>query len=549
MCNPFSNKNNRGRSIKHGEAHKKDHHTWSRRDFMNIAGMALLGSTLQLGGSSVQAFAKSPMEAALNSANVNDRILILIRLKGGNDGINTIIPTHSYSSYLNRRPNIAIPENDIVDLGEGYGLHPSLAGLMPFWNEGNMKIIQRVGYPNTNYSHFRASDILATASDSDEVIPTGWMGRYFEHEYPAYLEAPPAAPLAIQIGNNNDLAFRANETNMSIVFRDPERFYSLAQSGQLYHTDNLPSCYRGEELGFLRGIANNSFRFSESIKAAYDSSMTNATYPTIANGLADQLAVVARLIKGNLGTKLYMVTLDGFDTHVGQLGGHSVALSYYTEAINTFYEDISVGDFARNTLMVTFSEFGRTIDQNGSYGTDHAAAFPIWCIGEDIVDTPANRIIGEGPTTAMLDDTSNNDLPFEHDFRSLYATLLQDWLCVEPQLVDFVLRNNYDRIPDLVYACSPEIGSNKAKALLGHETKKEESGVYVIKYAIPNTGLVKLNILNASGQVVHPLFNGIKTKGSHSINFKPANHSLDAGLYIYELMVGGQIYSKRLKIF
>ncbi len=547
MCNSFLSKVKQrlGRSLKDGKAHTADHQQWSRRDFLYFSGLAMLGSSLNIGGTTVNAFAKSAMGAALNSSS-GERILILIRLKGGNDGLNTIVPTHAYSSYLNRRPEIAIAESDLADLGEGYGLHPALSPLMNFWNEGKMKILQSVGYPNPNYSHFRSSDILATASDSHVKLDTGWLGRYFETEYSAYLEAPPSVPLAIQIGNSNDLAFKASEANMSVVFKDPNRFYNLAQSGQLYDTSNLPNCYLGEELGFLRGVTNNSFRFSESIKAAYDNATNAANYPGSANALAPQLAMVARLIKGNLGTRVYMVTLDGFDTHSNQTGQQNTILTYYTDAMQAFFADLQATGHTQNVLTVTFSEFGRTIDQNDSMGTDHAAASPVWVIGDEVVDTPENRILGEGPSELFL-SSSANDIPYETDFRSMYATLLQDWLCVEPQLVDFVLGASFARVDNLLAACNPEIGSNKAAHLLGHK-RDIENGGYQIKYAILQTGLVKLNILNAMGQQVVPLLDEVKTKGAYKFHFLPVTYNLPPGTYIYQIKSGGYEYSRPIKV-
>ncbi|MEL6867307.1 MAG: DUF1501 domain-containing protein, partial [Bacteroidota bacterium] len=372
MCDYNKNKKRFGSAIEHGKAHESDHRSWSRRSFLKNVGM--VGSaSLVLGNLPLTAFGASPLAMALNEGP-SDRILILIRLNGGNDGLNTIIPLYDYDNYRNLRPTIGIAESDYTKLSDEFAIPNTLLDLNPLWQEGKMKVVNTVGYPNQNLSHFRSSDIWASASDANVNDTSGWLGRYLSNIYPDFLENPPEIPPAIQIGGVGNLAFNDLESNsMAVKLDDPDQLFEIAQNGQLYDTQNLPDCHFGEQLGYIRNVTNNTFKYAEIIKQAYDNGSNAVEYE---GNLGQQLGLIARLIKGNLGTKFYMVTLDGFDTHANQSFYHPLLMLQLSGAISQFYQDLGTSSHDKEVLCMTISEFGRRIEQNASGGTDQVAASP-----------------------------------------------------------------------------------------------------------------------------------------------------------------------------
>ncbi|MBP8239486.1 MAG: hypothetical protein KAX50_05980, partial [Saprospiraceae bacterium] len=310
MSDQHTNKLPLGSSPDHGAAHENNHRQWSRRSFLRSIGITG-GVSLMAGSMPLMALKGTFLEMALANSN-SDRILVLIRLKGGNDGLNTIIPVSDYGTYQALRPQLRVPSNQIISLGSSFGMHPQMADLQPLWQDGAMKVVHGVGYPDQNLSHFRSSDIWASASPANVIDDSGWLGRLLMEQYPDYLTNPPLIPPAVQIGGVGNISFMDGENvNLSVSVTNPDELAEIAQLGQLYDVQNLPDCFFGEQLGYLRTIANSTFIYAQRIKDAFDNSTTDATYQN--GSLWEQLALVARLIKGGLGTQLYMVTLDGFD--------------------------------------------------------------------------------------------------------------------------------------------------------------------------------------------------------------------------------------------
>lgn len=524
-------------------AHDRDHLAWSRRQFLSMSGITALGAAFMLHKIPLRAAAPSPLMQALSNAQT-DRVLVLIRLKGGNDGLNTIIPLDQYSTYQTARPGIAISTANTISLGDGsFGINNAMSDIHPLWLDGKMKIVRNVGYPSQNLSHFRSSDIWATASDASEVLYTGWTGRYFDREYPAYFTASPSVPPALQIGSDSNLMFRGGSGSMALVLNSVTEFYSIAQTGQLYDAVNTPPCYYGEELGFLRTIANSSVRFSDVVKAAYDSASNSVSYPTTGNKLAEQLAIIARLIKGNLGTKIYMLTLDGFDTHSAQTTTHNTLLTRLAQSVKAFHDDLSISGKSQDVLVMTFSEFGRRINQNGSLGTDHGEGSPLLLWGDEL---NGNGAIGTAPNLSAPTTTGN--IPFATDFRSIYATLLQDWFCLDPLLTDAIMGASFARISGMVNACQPSTDTGDMAVLLGHQPNLTQTGHILLKYAMRNKGNIRLQILNTAGRPVVTLLDEFKEIGSYVYDFVPTTYHLPVGEYIYQLEAGGKQYSRPLRI-
>ncbi|MFT4663374.1 MAG: hypothetical protein ACI8YQ_003140 [Polaribacter sp.] len=526
-----------GASIDHGtKAHKADHKKWSRRDFLFGSGVLALGSSLSLGNTMVKAFQPTGLMNSL-SANGCDRTLVLIRLDGGNDGLNTVIP-YTNDEYYNIRPTIGVTNGNYGALNDEFALpNEMFYQLQPLWNEGRMKIIHNVGYPNPDFSHFRSSDIWATSSASDEHLNTGWIGRKLDQEFPAYIDAPPVIPPALQIGVSTNLLFRADHGNMALAISNPTEFYQIASTGELYNSSNLGNCANDSELTYLRQTANNAFRYSETIREAYNAGSNNVTFPN--NNLAEQLGIVARLINGQLGTKIYMVTIGGFDTHANQPESHSILLNNIASAVSTFYQDLDASGMSEDILTMTFSEFGRTIFENGSEGTDHGTGAPIMLFGGTNL---GGGFHGTPPTLTGIGPSE--DPAFSVDFRSVYATILQDWLCTDPTVTDFVIGEPTETIDGLVPTGISSVGSNETAALLGHNSSATNPGYIDIKYSIFRRGTVRIRILDASGQSLRTLMNEFKERGSYIMDFDPAPLFLPSGNYIYQLDTGGRIYDR-----
>ena len=530
-----------GSAKEHGFAHEKAHHGWNRRDFMRMTGLATLGSAFLLGKTPISAMTASPMLAALDATDCGDRILVLIRLKGGNDGLNTLI-LRGNDEYYNIRPTLAIQEADLWGLTDDFGLPNWMQDLQPFWEEGRMQVIHNVGYPEANYSHFRSSDIWASASDSDEVETTGWIGRWLDNEFPAFQSALPVIPPALQIGVETNLVFRAAAGPMALSISNPTEFYQIAQSGELYDTSQLNANLPNEsELRFVRSVANSAFRYSETIRDAFNASTTQADYPD--NNLARQMAIVARLIKGNLGTKVYMVSIGGFDTHADQNPLHQILLNDVATSVKAFFEDLQGSGHDENALAMTFSEFGRTIFENGSLGTDHGTGAPMFVFGNDI----GQGFHGTPPDLVNVD--IYGDPAFSVDFRQAYATVLQNWMCVHPEVIDHIMGNtNFPILENLLPASNPPIGINDRLALLGHNPHPTLPNAIQIKYAMKIRGTARLQITDLAGQVLRVLVNEFKERGSYTFDFAPNSVFLPPGEYFYQLETAGQIFTRKIKI-
>jgi uncharacterized protein (DUF1501 family) len=529
-----------GTTLDDRSAHERDHQIWSRRDFLSASGILGAGS-LFLGKTGLRAFQPTPLMASLANGD-SDRILVMIRLDGGNDGLNTVIERGN-NFYYNLRPTIGIPDNNLWKLSNEYGMPLSTEALKPMWEEGMMKILFNVGYPDPNYSHFRSFDIVASASDTDTIVNTGWIGRFLDHEYAAFLETPPTVPPALQIGVQSNLVFNADSANMALAVSSPQEFYQIAATGQLYDTASLGNTPHDLELAYVRQTANSAYRYAQTIKDAYSKGKNQSNYPDD-NYLAEQLAIVARLIKGNLGTRIFMVEIGGFDTHAEQADAHANLMLEFSTAVKAFYEDLGVGgsNLDEKVLGMTFSEFGRTIYENGSLGTDHGWGTHAFLFGKGI---------GNG-FTGTYQDLSNpdpyTDPPFSVDFRDIYATVLQNWMGNSPELVNFVLGKPQQIIPGLVPATTPLTGENGRCSLLGHNPDPSKPNTIQIKYAMLQDGPVKIQLLDGAGHVLRTVLSEFRSKGSYIFELKATDWFVPPGAYQYRLLSGGQVFQRGIKL-
>lgn len=537
MCKD-QNKIKVGKSIDNTEEHQIDHSKWKRRDFLQTAGLFTAGMAASLHGVPLYALGTSNLLAPLNNLET-DRTLVLIQLRGGNDGLNMVVDRFN-SEYYNIRPNIAITESNLWALNDKNGMPNSMNSLRPMWEEDKMKVIHNVGYPEPNYSHFRSSDIWATASDTEEYLNTGWIGRYIDQDMPAFLDAQPTIPPALQIGVQTDLIFQGPRVNLALAVSSPQEFYKLAVSGQLYDLSTLTNTPRDQELFYVRQVANSAFRYSQSISNAYNKGRNEVNYPN--SNLAQQLAIVSRLIKGRLGTKVYMVYIDGFDTHADQYDNHLNLLNRISTAVSAFYQDLEAQNMGDKVLGMTFSEFGRTIYENGSAGTDHGTGAPVLMfakgIGKGIVGTPPD----------LLNTDIYGDPAYGTDFRDIYASVLQNWFGMPKDVSDFVIGKDRLPIDGLVPTKNPPIGSEEFGALLGHKISDKNPDVLQIHFSLLQEGPVIIEVLDKSGQVFRPLINEFRNKGSHTLEINTRNYVLRPGEYQYRMKVGGKIYQRPLLI-
>jgi uncharacterized protein (DUF1501 family) len=533
---PWSTKN---KAVK--KAHDQEHATWNRRSFIQALGLAGAGS-MMLGGTNVSATVPSPLSVAL-SGSENDNILVIIRLKGGNDGLNTVVPLYDYDTYSNLRPTIRHQENELLSLSPDFAIPNYMNALEAVWGEGNMKIIHGVGYPDQNLSHFRSSDIWATA-DAINIEPTGWWGRYFEDLYPDYLINPPEVPPAIQIGSVGNLIFEGASSNYAFSVANPDQLANIAQTGGLHDVVNLPECVYGDQLLFLRAQTNTTFTYAEVINDAYTSSSNEASY--IQGTLSDQLAIIARMIKGGLGTKVYMVSLDGFDTHADQVNKQRTLHEDLANSIKHFYEDLASAGYDDKVLGMTISEFGRRPYENGSNGTDHGAASPTFLFGAGL---NGNGFVGAHPDIDASAWDNNNNLVPSTDFRDVYASVLTDWFCLDPSIVNTILLNDTYQTLNLGFNCQGLNTSDFANvSRFSHVATYRDDRTF-IEIKMQNSAHVEVKLINILGQEMVTLCNEILTPGNHIIDVKArANTRLAYGQYIYRINTLGQFYSKSILI-
>ncbi|MET7253239.1 DUF1501 domain-containing protein [Dyadobacter fermentans] len=434
----------------------------NRRNFLALASSMAL--PIKLSGFSLTAHnEQSPLlRSALASApTAEGRVLVIIYLNGGNDGLNTVIPLDFYPKYYNLRSNIAIPENKVLKLNSfsETGLHPSMPGLQNLFNEGKLGIVHSVSYPYPNQSHYRSTDIWMTAVDSDKYSQSGWAGRYLNSKYPGYPLGYPNTqmkdPLAIQIGYNNTTTLLGTDQPMNISLQDPTSFYQLLGTVEGTSSDDLPCCDAGELIKHYREQEMLSVGYSQEIKTAGDAGKNMVTYPGAVgvNNLGEQLKIVARLIHGGLSTKVYCVELRGFDTHASQVstsstieGEHASLLKQLSEAITAFQNDLQLQGTQDRVVGMTFSDFGRRANSSASKGTDHGVAAPMFIFGSGIkrqmIGTNPNLDVDLIPITPSQYN-NNQDIKMQVDFRRVYRDLLVDWLGATETTSNSILYKNF----------------------------------------------------------------------------------------------------------
>lgn len=397
----------------------------------------------------------------LTNCDLSNRKIVLVDLAGGNDGLNTLIPLNVYSDYVNMRPtthvasaaalNLNLIDSSLQGTNQDLALHPIMTGMFNLFDQDQLRILQSVGYDSINKSHFASIDIYNTGNDGNNWNNgnnSGWMGRFMENHYSDLM--PANYPMGIQIGSpNTSLGFHGvNEHGLAsnLTGQDSDNFYSVLSglSGE-YPTD-FPDSHYGTELQYIVDTDASSNVYAQAISSSFDngSNFSGANYPN--TDLADQLKTVARLMRGGIETKIYLVRLGGFDTHANQVQGagdlqgrHYNLLDELSTAVEAFMRDLNSDSLAEDVVGITISEFGRKAKENGSLGTDHGKVAPVFIFGQ-----PVQSGIS-GVNVDLNEATEDNDFQIDtvqFDYRQSLATLMQDFLGSDSNTINSTFMDN-----------------------------------------------------------------------------------------------------------
>jgi len=532
----MSKQNNlpRGSCLHDGCAHDEQHnHGIGRRDFLKNLGLISAGTFAFSNIPLNQLLASPAIEAALRGAG--NRVLVIIRLKGGNDGLNTFVPVFDYGTYSANRTNLKIKISDLLELNNKYSVPNYASSLKKMWDAGKMKVIQNVGYQNPDLSHFTSTDIWDSAQTGIGE-KSGWLGRYLWNQHPDFITNPSPDPLAIQIGGDgNILFFNENSVNMAMNVIDPVSLYKIAQTGSLYTVGSNAPCYYEDQLDFMKSMINSTYYQSQTIQDAFSAGSNSVTFPA---GLGESLSLVSRLINGGLQTKIYMLTLDGFDTHAQQDTRHPELMIEFSDSVKTFYDDLAVSGKANDVLTMTFSEFGRRVRDNGSLGTDHGTAAPLMMFGSAV---NGNGFVGDDVNLSDLDMYGN--MKYKIDFREVYTSVLQDWLCINELTSDTILGGAYSRL-DLGFDCVSS-GINKIKTVQKYHQLRYDNGIAFIFLNLPEDSTVQMEAYDFIGRKVVSTSNEYYSKGLHTMRF-PGIETWTTGAYAYRIYINGNLETGKL---
>ena len=358
----------------------------------------------------------------------DNHVLVIIQMAGGNDGLNTLIP-HADDNYYRARPRIGIPAAQVLRLNERVGLHPEMVELKRLFDDGKLAIVPNVGYPNPSRSHFRSMDIWETASPANRTWGSGWIGRYFDNDCGGL----PGSMLGVRLGDNAALSF-AGQRMRAATFANPSTLDMPASGAAARALERINGIEATgiDALDFVRRTGNESRELSRRIQQATRDVRPAVDYPPFA--LCQSLRLISQMITSGIPSRVYYVTHGGFDTHAAQLNRQAALLQELSQAISLFHEDLRAHGQLDRVLLMTFSEFGRRIDENRQMGTDHGTANVMFLMGGKVLA----GLHGEAPNLANRDP--QGDLVFQTDFRSVYAGVLRDWLNANPARI---LQNDF----------------------------------------------------------------------------------------------------------
>ncbi len=484
-----------------------------RRKFVKNVSIAGAAAPFVVNNMKMQAVSK---KLFAYSKMAEDRVLVIIRLNGGNDGLNTVIPKDQYANLMVQRSSILMPEPQILSLTPEVGLHHEMTGMKNLYDSGKLAIIQSVGYPEQNRSHFRSMDIWTTGALNPQ-ITTGWLGRAMDNDYPNYPSAYPnntyPDPFAISMGYDVSATCQGLMGNFSHAVEDPFETFSLQTSAALND-----GTYYGSHMEYITTMIGQSNAYGNQINQSANAGTTLSTMYDPTNALAVQLRYVAQMISGGLDTKVYILNINGFDTHDQQVsptnsltGMHAELMKTVSDAIAAFQDDCELIGIANRVAGMTFSEFGRQIAANASYGTDHGDAAPMFLFGSCV----SAGIMGNNPT--ISNTISNQDgVPMQFDFRDIYASILKQWFEVDPVEIQTMFEQTvtfYDVLGACNLGIEEESEEEKAKAILFPNPAHSKT---TIRFNALNEW-VKIEAYDLLGSRVAVFYDGNIQEGQHNI--------------------------------
>jgi uncharacterized protein (DUF1501 family) len=534
-----------------------------RRNFIKLTSTASAISLLPSQVTASLNIAKSFLDCT-----ISNRKLVLINLAGGNDGLNTIIPINYYDIYSNLRPSIKVPSSGInsyinldetLDENQQIGLHPSLTGIKNLYDNDLLRIIQSVGYPSQNKSHFASTDIYSTANDGNSWNNgnnSGWIGRFMESYYADLIQN--SYPLGVEIGSkSNSLGFHGESEHglsVNINGQDPSGFYSLISGMAGEPPNNIPISDYGHELEYIIQTDALSNMYSEAISNSFNNGQNAVSYPD--TDISNQLKTVARLISGGLESKVYMVKLSGFDTHFGQnqaendiLGDHNNLLTKLSSAVAAFMNDLSAMNLKNDFVGLTYSEFGRKAAENGSLGTDHGETAPMFVFGAPV----KGGVSGLNPDLNEANENNGYQIQtVQFDYRDTLGTLLQDYLGADNLALDATFFNNTlnqsfseTKIDDLIKSEFSVATNCYSNSLTNNNDRKK---IFYIINPVYNDLIIKSKNQEYSSfkYELYDLNSKLVSKGNSRINESISISHLINGIYILNILTNEKSEAHRI---
>lgn len=577
----------------------------SRRDFLKKLPLAM-SIPFTLGGISIRVMGQNVL-TRMAAASQNDRVLIILQMHGGNDGLNCCIPVAKYDEYYSKRANIAIPAanslrkyvelDSTLDENSRIGLHPDMLAMKALYDQGRMTVIQGVSYKNNNGSHFRGRDITFMGGSYDDYFQSGWVGRYLQGEYapykypeeflnPAFPANEMIDPLAIEIGGDVSLIFHQEgniPASFSLSANGPDSLNNLEGffEDQTLDPRGIPPEYLKDsayykELKWILDLEDKTEDYTKRLNDILNGSPAStivypASYPFNApdgsktNRLKDQLKLVAQLLAGGCQTKVFLVKIGGFDTHADQvekydptMGGHAALMYHVSTSMKSFQEDLRARGLEDRVLTITTSEFARRVASNGSYGTDHGTAGPMFIFGKGVKP----GVIGD----AFLTNDSGTNLAMQKDYRIVYANILRDWMLVDDtQLNKIFPDGNFenDQTKGLMTTGTSD-GTVFEELPIAQQvitgTEKFTEGRFSLEDCYPNPAKekttvrfkvnsayhVSIDLFNNNGKKLKTMVDGVYNPGEHNVEVDLTG--LPAGNYVYQLKTGFYKDAKKLVI-
>ena len=563
----------------------------SRRDFLKKLPLAM-SIPFAIGGVPLRVLGEGSSLARMAAASGNDRVLIILQLAGGNDGLNCLIPVEKYDEYHTRRANIAIPAKNslrkyipldsTLPSDAQVGLHPDMLAMKGLYDQGRVTFVQGVSYKNNNGSHFRGRDIWFMGGSADDYDQSGWVGRYLEGEfapkkYPEDFPNPEMKdPLAIEMGNDVSLIFhQQGNIPTSISISNPDEFAQLVGELEGFLDEavdprGLPPDYLNgspyyKELDWILSLEDKSKDYAQRLAEVYEAGgKPSVTYPenypfnaptgSLKNPLSNQLRVIARLLAGGCQTKVFLVKVGGFDTHADQvekydttMGGHAALMYHISTAMSAFQEDLRSRALEERVLSVTTSEFGRRIQSNGSYGTDHGTGGPLFIFGRGVQP----GMVGKVP------DLSKGNVDMQYDYRLVYGNIMKDWMLVDDTRLNEIFPGlmtstgttdgvTFQTLPLAQQIITGTEGFISSRFSLGECYPNPAKDKTSLSFTLNSTNQVNVDLMDNQGKVVKAMVNGVYEPGEHKIDVELTG--LPTGHYIYQFKTGSYKESKKLVI-